>query len=999
MLAIGASSVALISAAPTLAQTAPAGQAPAARPSSTTVGEIIVTAERREESLQSTPVAVSAFSEAKLKVQRLDGGQNIEIAVPNVNYSRSNFGSYNLSIRGVGTKTVGAGGTAGVSINEDELPVAANHFQDTDFYDTQRVEVLRGPQGTLYGRNATGGAVNIITNKPTDTFGGSITGEYGNYNERKAYGYINLPLGDMFAVRIAGYGLRTDGFGYNTYTHDHVDSRNLGSGRITLSFKPNDRFDAYLLYEHFGENDSRNRVGKQLCTTDNGPATVGNYTTNALDREWLSQGCKEATLYSNAAYSQINSNGATPLNNLIGLTGAYTTGNVFANNSAQDHNLHDIQSIIDPSYTARSDLAMLHMNWNITDNLTLQSLTGYYFNTGTSAEDYNRVVPNTSYSSTPDPSALWYNFYQAAGLGSLYKSVFQATFPGGYVNDPQTGNTNKLNSLDYGNTTTREITQELRLSSSFKGPLNFSAGLYYSDNETPTGAVNYYVESSGLTSYAQLNNNLYNSLRALSQSLYGNPNTLPNALSGAGITYGTVGTIPTGDGYPPTGKAGNYYDARFGPGSLKTYAGFGELYWDITPTVKLTAGARYNVDELYNPQYPILLETVGSTTEVGCPSTPNCITVQTHTWREMTGRANLDWTPSLSFTDKTLIYGSYSRGYKGGGFNTPCSGGVGQAVGVTCPYPETFQPEFIDAFEIGTKNTLAGGTIMLNADAFYYNYTGYQISKIVDQSSVNENINARIYGAEFEGLWSPVHDLTLNANLGYLHTEITSGSSIDTLNLTASNPNYTVIKEAGGSDCIVTTKGLQDALNAGLGGSLLGLQCPTTNLDPTKGTTAAQEYAATIHALAGVPTSAALALANELYTYGPNASVSGVEQSLKGRQLPNSPEWTISLGAQYVWELADDWKITGRVDYYWQASSYARIYNTVEDKLKAWDNVNMTLTFDKASWGLNAQLWVKNLTDNQPITDIYITNDGSGLFANTFTLDPRTFGVTLTKKF
>ena len=110
---------------------------------------------------------------------------------------------------------VGEGGTSGVSFNVNEMPVAANHFADTDFYDVERVEVLRGPQGTLYGRNATGGAVNVITNKPTDTFSGSITGEYGNYNERKITGYVNIPLGDMFAVRFAGFGLARDGFGTN----------------------------------------------------------------------------------------------------------------------------------------------------------------------------------------------------------------------------------------------------------------------------------------------------------------------------------------------------------------------------------------------------------------------------------------------------------------------------------------------------------------------------------------------------------------------------------------------------------------------------------------------------------------------------------------------------------------------------------------------------------------------------------------------------------------
>ena len=132
----------------------------------TTIGELVVTAERRETNLQDTPIAVSAFSADTLKSEKVNGGQDLLLQVPNTNYSRSNFGGFNLKIRGIGTDVIGTGGTAGVSINENELPVTVNNFNNTEFYDVDRVEVLRGPQGTLYGRNSTGGAVNIITTQP-----------------------------------------------------------------------------------------------------------------------------------------------------------------------------------------------------------------------------------------------------------------------------------------------------------------------------------------------------------------------------------------------------------------------------------------------------------------------------------------------------------------------------------------------------------------------------------------------------------------------------------------------------------------------------------------------------------------------------------------------------------------------------------------------------------------------------------------------------------------
>ena len=140
------------------------------------------------------------------------------------------------------------------------------------------------------------------------------------------------------------------------------------------------------------------------------------------------------------------------------------------------------------------------------------------------------------------------------------------------------------------------------------------------------------------------------------------------------------------------------------------------------------------------------------------------------TFNEPTGRLNLEWTPKLSFTDKTLLYASYSRGYKGGGFNPPQS--AGQHL-----FSDTYAPEFINAIELGAKNTLLDGRLILNGTLFHYDYSGYQVSEIIQRTSVNENINAKIYGAEFEGIWEPVQNLRFNANVGYLHTELDNSDS------------------------------------------------------------------------------------------------------------------------------------------------------------------------------------------------------------------------------
>ena len=108
---------------------------------------------------------------------------------------------------------------------------------------------------------------------------------------------------------------------------------------------------------------------------------------------------------------------------------------------------------------------------------------------------------------------------------------------------------------------------------------------------------------------------------------------------------------------------------------------------------------------------------------------------------------------------------------------------------------------------------------------------------------------------------------------------------------------------------------------------------------------------------------------------------------------------TVSVGAQYVFQLPADWRATLRGDYYWQDDSFARIFNASNDRLQAYHVVNATLTFANLGMGVDLQLFAKNALNAQPITGTYLTDATSGLFQNVFTLDPRTYGAQLTKRF
>src|SRR5580765_2985324 len=176
------------------------------------VEEITVTAQRTEENIQDVPIAVTAFTGAMLADKQIINTSDLQLNTPNMSFTADNFGGSNVSIRGVGALVIAASGTAGVSFHINEIAMPTN-LPAVEFYDMERVEVLRGPQGTLYGRNATGGVIDMVTAKPnTDGVAGDVDVEYGSYNDQRYKGALNIPLGDSFAIRAAGMKLKRDGY-------------------------------------------------------------------------------------------------------------------------------------------------------------------------------------------------------------------------------------------------------------------------------------------------------------------------------------------------------------------------------------------------------------------------------------------------------------------------------------------------------------------------------------------------------------------------------------------------------------------------------------------------------------------------------------------------------------------------------------------------------------------------------------------------------------------
>jgi iron complex outermembrane receptor protein len=245
---ISALAAGLAFAAPSPAQTTAA--APEASPSpSTGVPDIVVTAQRRTENLQRTAVAVSAVGAEQLRAANVSQPQDLSKLVPALKLSSAGGAGTQVTIRGVGNFAGNPYAEPAVAVNLDGIYLARSGGPDGLFYDLERVEVLKGPQGTLYGRNATAGAINIITRKPTDQWlvEGSVTA--GNYDLWRGEGAVNAPLGRDVALRVAGQVTRRDG-----YLSDGYDDDKSESVRAQLRIKPADRLSILISgdYSHIG---------------------------------------------------------------------------------------------------------------------------------------------------------------------------------------------------------------------------------------------------------------------------------------------------------------------------------------------------------------------------------------------------------------------------------------------------------------------------------------------------------------------------------------------------------------------------------------------------------------------------------------------------------------------------------------------------------------------------------------------------------------------------
>ncbi|MBS0475981.1 MAG: TonB-dependent receptor plug domain-containing protein, partial [Proteobacteria bacterium] len=217
---------------PAAAQTAaqPEAQNNQAQNDTGGIGEIIVTAERRAQNSQDVPLALTTFAGDKIAPGAIQGLNDVAAQTPNLTVTQFNIGEPQLYLRGIGSTLDSAAADPTVSVFLDEVYIGRPGASSFDLYDLDRIEVLRGPQGTLYGRNVTGGAISVYTKKPSDKFEGKMGLTIGNYGLSIIRGYVNGPIADGVNGKVSFS--RTDRGGYSKNVLNKQELDNAGNFSI-----------------------------------------------------------------------------------------------------------------------------------------------------------------------------------------------------------------------------------------------------------------------------------------------------------------------------------------------------------------------------------------------------------------------------------------------------------------------------------------------------------------------------------------------------------------------------------------------------------------------------------------------------------------------------------------------------------------------------------------------------------------------------------------------
>lgn len=717
--------------------------------SSELIEEVVVTAQKREENLQEVPIAISAFSGSALNELGAENLNDIGKYTAGVEMNNQSVTQPTYNVRGIQTSDFTVGSDPAVAVYVDGVYSSRGAGAEVPFFDIERVEILKGPQGTLFGRNATGGAIHILTKQPNYQFYGQVRGSVGNFDKKDIDFSLNTPISETLAFRISGNINRRDGYLENAGSGPDFNDADNHSIRTALLWEPTDE-TTILFRANYGEMDQNSGAVFTMVNSIYEGAfpgdrldpfgDVGADFKSIEDRDLYSISIevthefKDMTLTSITAYGGHNS---VFINDE---DGSANPNHFFGSNNVDDQDQF--------SQEFRLTGATEKLKW--TAGLTyskehVDHTTHAYFNTSTleSFAVYEGLKQQLSSQGFTDA--------EIAEMVPGARALNQAGLNPAIV-DPALGGNPALAGVNVDGIAMSSFAFDL-LRGTPNGQVPFDPSNPATSLLAATPVSASIQSACGLGALPAMN--------TLDQ-IYGTLLSVNPATAAANTLFCAV--LPQ---VQPAVMANSLWAENVrNTGTYESTAIYGDVTYSLTEKMDLTLGARYTYDEK-----SFTIETAYQNTLLGIPfglafynnGQPVLDTKESNDWEALSGRVVLNY----RWNDDLMTYGSVATGFKAGGFNSLNFG----------PNIETsYDQEEVINYELGLKSTWLEGALRFNAAAYFYEYDNLQELSLVGfpiPSYNLRNADADGSGVEFELMWAVNSKLFLGANYSYLDTEYT----------------------------------------------------------------------------------------------------------------------------------------------------------------------------------------------------------------------------------
>ena len=725
---------------------------------------VIITANKREETVQDIAVAVTALTSEAKEQLGIISVTDLTNVTPGLSYTP---GNERVTLRGIGRLSNSFGADPGVANYNDGLYTAFAVMAGKDPFLIDRVEVLRGPQGTLYGRNAIGGAINTISKRPTDTFQVDAVLGAGNYGATKAGVAVSGPINDWLRYRVAGFREQRDGIDIN-YGAGENEGWEIDDYYIEgqLEGEIGDRFSWWLKVADLGY-DKEGPPGGRTATFSTAPYLNGLFNSGGLSPN-------NAFAYGNPSVTGYTQTGPR-------------TDNPYATNREHAYNTN---------YTSRTnvsayDEAILEAIYE-TDWFDIKYTGGYtYYDYDLFSDADGTPVTSITYNAITGVAPIPACAAASALRGSPVASAPAAAAPCITSSASRTIFPNTLNIYEESRSL---FSNEINLISTLDGPLQWIAGVYqYQENSDQPGQQQFLRDEPRAGAYLD---------------------PVLGVIANPERRLQTFRNVSLFNAYGVYGQADYSFNDQ----------------WKLTAGLRWSKDVKESKEEAFLACYIICEGSVSPTAAVPyfnytrtaygpiVASGANGAFFDSRgwavrrlegSWDATTGMLGVEYRP----LDDTLLFAKYSRGYKAGGFNNLGFGAE--------PYTES---ESVDAYEGGWKQEWIDWGLTTNAAVFYYKYQDMQapLTVITGQqgttgsTSFTAFINvpeAETTGFELEGNWNPIDPLNIGFTYAYLNAEVSDTGGARYVNV-ARDPrcvNPSVPNSAPGS-CNATNTQLVDPL-------------------------------------------------------------------------------------------------------------------------------------------------------------------------------------------